>query len=140
MNEIEFKIYIEQYNDIKEGIKDLSNRIKEIEKQSKIVKDSVKGSSAEFPYVQHTCVIEGKEYNKRLERRKELLNKKKNELEIIKEQLEIYINTKINNERIRQILEYKYIDELTWNEIALKIKKGTPDSIRIEIKRFLKNL
>ena len=41
----------------------------------KIVKDSVKGSASEFPFVQHTCIVEGLEENERLKKRKKLLKR-----------------------------------------------------------------
>lgn len=140
MTGLEFKEKIKQYNDINRGIKDLKKRIREIEKQSKIVKDSVKGSSKIFPYVQHTCIVEGLEQNERLKRRKKLLKAKQKELEKLKESLEVYINTEITDERIRQILEYKYIDELSYIKIVHRIGGGTEDSIRMEVKRFFQKI
>lgn len=140
MTTIEFKENIKQYNDISRGIKDLKNRIRKIEEQSRIVKDSVRGSSKSFPYTQHTCIVEGLEQNEKLKKRKRLLRTKQKELECIKEQVEIYINTQIKDERIRQILEYKYIDGLSYIKIVHKLGGGTEDSIRMEIKRFFQKI
>lgn len=140
MTSEEFKEKIKQYNYIAKGIKDLNDRIRKIEEQSAIVKDSVKGSSKTFPYTEHTCVIEGIEKNERLKRRKKVLKAKKKELENLKEELEIYINTEIKDERFRQLLMYKYIDGFSWVKIADKLGGVTPDSIRMELKRFLEKI
>lgn len=137
MTSEEFKEKIKQYNYIVKGIKDLKARIKKIEEHSKNVKDSVKGSSKSFPYTEHTCVVEGIEKSDRLKRREKLLSRKKEELENLKEELEIYINTEIKDERFRQLLMYKYIDGFSWVKIADKFGGVTPDSIRMELKRFL---
>ncbi|MBQ8298654.1 MAG: hypothetical protein IJX99_02110 [Clostridia bacterium] len=136
----EFKNKIKNYIDIVRGIRDLNERIKKLETTSKIVKDSVKGSSNEYPFIQKTCVVEGMERNERLKRKKKILKKKQKELEIVKDELELYINTEIKEERIRQILEYKYIDGFSWVKIAFKMKATSEESVRKELERFLKKL
>lgn len=141
MTSEEFKEKIKQYNYIAKGIKDLNDRIRKIEEQSAIVKDSVKGSSKSFPYTEHTCVIEGIENNERLKRRKKLLKAKKKELENVKEELEIYINTEIKDERFRQLLMFKYIDGFSWAKISAKLGGAVPDTtLRKEFERFLKKI
>ena len=111
LKSIEFKENIRNYIFLKDGIKDLENRIMRIENQRETIKDSVRGSHREFPYTIHTCVVEGKEKDERLKRRKKLLNNKKKELEKIKDELEIYVNTEIKDEQIRQLFMYRYIDK-----------------------------
>lgn len=140
MTSEEFKEKIKQYNYIVKGIKDLKIRIKKIEAQARYVKDSVKGSSKSFPYTEHTCIVEGTEKSDRLKRREKLLTRKKEELEDLKEELEIYINTEIKDERFRQILMFRYIDGFSWVKIADKLGGVTPDSLRMELKRFLEKI
>ena len=139
MTSTEFKEKIKQYNYIVKGIKDLKSRIREIEESSPIVKDSVRGSSKEFPYTEHTCVVEGREENSNLKRKKKLLKVRLKELEKLKDELDTYIR-KIDNEKIKQILEYKYIYEYSWIKIADKFGGVTPDSLRMEVKRFLEKV
>ena len=135
----EFKKKIKEYNDIRRGIKDLEVRIKKINGQ--IVQDGVKGSSPTFPYVQHTCIVEGQENSTRLKKRKKLLKKKQEELKLIKFELEEYINSSIDNERFRQLLEYKYIDEYSWIKISHKLGGTIPDTtLRKEFERFMKEI
>ena len=135
----EFKERIQEYKDISRGIRDLKKRIRNLEEKMKIVKDTVKGSSSEFPFVQHTCIVEGLEENEHLRKRKKLLKKKQKELEKVKYEMELYINTKIKDERMRQILEYRYIDGFSWIRIAHKMN-GTEDGIRMEHKRFFEKI
>lgn len=139
MNNIEFKENIKNYIFLKDGIKDLEDRIKKIENQRKSIKDSVKGSRREFPYTIHTCVVEGKEKDERLKRRKKLLNSKKKELEKIKDELEIYINTEIKDEQIRQLFMYRYIDKFSWVKISHKMN-GTESGMRMLHNRFLEKI
>lgn len=135
----EFKESIKSYKDIVRGINDLKSRIKNMDCRP-IVKDSVKGSAKEFPFVQHTCVIEGRERNSKLEKRKRLLKKKQNELEEIKYKIEVFLNTQIKDERMRQILEYRYIDGYSWIKIAFRVEASSEEAVRKEVERFLKKL
>lgn len=138
----DFKQGIKQVNDVKRGIKDLEDRIKKMERPVKQVKDSVKGSGKSFPYIEQHIVIEGYEddggkQDARIERRRKVLQEKKEELENLKEEIEKYINTEIKDERIRQILQFKYIDELNWIQIGLKME-CSEEKVRKEFERFFK--
>lgn len=136
MSKFEFQQNIKQFNDIKNGIRDLEERIAKM-KTTK-VKDSVKGSHKDFPYTEHTCVVEGiKDDYGALDRRKKVLQGKYDELNRLKIDMEEFINTGIRDEHLRQVLEYKYVDELTYIQIAHRIG-GSADSIRMEVTRFLK--
>lgn len=139
MNNIEFKENIRNYIFLKDGIKDLENRIMRIENQRATIKDSVRGSHREFPYTIHTFVVEGKEKDERLKRRRKLLIAKKKELEKIKDELEIYINTEIKDEQIRQLFMYRYIDRFSWVKIAHKMN-GTESGMRMLHNRFLEKI
>lgn len=137
----EFKEKINQYNDIVRGVKDLRERLKKLESNSTTVADSVKGSMKNPPYTEHTIVIRGAIDDPRIKRKKKMLKEKLHELEAIKDELEIYINTEIPNERIRQIMQYKFIDEFSWVKIAFRMGgKSTEESVRKELERFFKNI
>ena len=65
------KSVLYQINSIREEIKDLSSKIEERNKKPiNIVVDSVKGSGACYPYIQHNCVVEG------IDNRKVITNKR----------------------------------------------------------------
>lgn len=139
MTGAEFKEKIKYARGIENGIKDLMKKIRKIEENSKSVRDSVHGSSSTFPYTEHSFSIEGIEHNPLLEKRRRLLKKKQKELETLKYDLEEYINTQIKDERMRQLLEYKYIDDYSWVKLAHKMN-GTEDALRMEVKRFLEKI
>lgn len=138
MSKFEFQQNIKQYNDIKNGIKDLEERIAKMKINK--VKDSVKGSHKEFPYTEHTCVVEGvKDDYGALDRRKKVLQSKYDELNKLKLEMEEFINTGIEDEHLRQVLEYRYVDELSYIQIQHKIG-GSAEAIRKEIERFFKKI
>ena len=141
---------LEQIDSIKAEKQDLENRIKSLEKE-RIPKtvDSVQASSKEYPYIQHTVKIEGynnyryirnrkarNTYKKQIKSKIQKLDKLINELE--------YELNKIEDSEIKQIIRYKYEDNLSYIQIAHKMnklskKEYTEEGIRKKIKRFLKN-
>lgn len=87
------------------------------------VEDSVKGSSAHFPYTQHKVHIEGydlESYKRKVARLNRRIIKKMNELVEEKDNLIEFIYN-IEDSEIRQIFIYKYIDGMIWREIAKKM-------------------
>lgn len=108
------------------------------------VTDSVKGSDPCFPYVEHTILISGVDidgYNRKVDRLKRKLQKRMDELIDIKVELNEYIST-IKDSELRQIFTLRYIDNLTWQQIAIKM--GGDESCdgsteRKKHDRFLKN-
>lgn len=127
-----------QYCDIKEEVKDLEKRITRLEEQkSKILTDSVKGSSTEFPYTEYNCIISGVTNKKstRVEIYKKLLEDKCEELLDLQTEVEEYIQS-LGDSRIRRIMRYRYIDNYSWIKIGC-IMNGTADGIRMEHERFL---
>lgn len=124
------KELLKQYNDLKVEIRELDIRIKKLEnKESQIEKDSVVGSSKYFPYVQRKFTIEGynyleedKKHSKTL-RLKELLYQRKSKCEDMKLLIEEFINN-IPDSKTRRVFQYRYIDNLSWCSIAMKINKS----------------
>jgi len=133
------KSILVQYCDIRAEVKDLEKRIDKIENQrSKIVVDQVRGSSAEFPYVEHNCIIEGVAAyrpNATLNKNKKLLKEYYEKLLIIQTSVEEYIET-LDSSRTRQIMRYRYIDNKNWTQIGYKMNFNA-DGIRKEHDRFL---
>ncbi len=139
------KNILEQYEDMKKERTDTEQRIRQTEKELErfnkkyMVKDTVKGGSGG---IQH-FTVEGFPYPE-YEQKKSLLLSRKLRLEHLEEKLEKqleevekFIDT-IENSRKRRILKYKYVDGLSWRDVAKKMGPGNnEDSVRIEIKRFL---
>ena len=48
-----------------------------------------------------------------------------------------YIET-IDDVQLQNIIRYRYIDGLTWTQVAHKIGNNTSDSVRMAVMRFLK--
>ena len=139
---------LESLEKLKLEQKDLFERIEKLESMPQaIVQDSVKGSSREFPFTQHNCIVKGFEEDKVFKRRKNLIKKlkkryKQNEEDILKSIVHIeYELKKIEDSEIRKIIRYRYEDDLNYIQIAHKLndKEGkiyTADSIRMKLNRF----
>lgn len=141
----EIKDLLTQYEAMKKEYRDIEDRIEKTKKELKQfndmrVRDKVKGGIAG----KQRFTIEGIPYREYKEKRtllmsRELkLNSMKEKLEKKLIEVEDYIET-IEDSRKRMILRYRYIDKLSWNEVAKKLGPGNcADSVRIELDRFLK--
>ena len=92
--------------------------------EPEFVKDSVNGSSPYFPYTQHKMHIEGYDldsYKRKVARLNKRIVNKMNELVEEKDSLIEFIY-KLEDSQARQIFIYKYLDGLTWEEIAKEMK------------------
>lgn len=105
-------------------------------------KDSVRGSMANFPYIQTHFKIQGidiQDYDKKVNRIKGRITKRVNELLSLLEKADEYIYT-IDSSLIRQAIILKYIKCLTWDQVAAQIGQDhTADSIRKVVERFFKS-
>lgn len=130
---------LSQLRYLKREIEMLKNQIENIDYT--ITTDSVKGSNPYFPYEERNFTITGinyEEYNRRTKRLQRKLNRKVEELIDLVEETYEYIDN-IDDSLIRQIITLKYINGLTWNQVAAHIGGGnTPDSVRMLHNRFLK--
>ena len=145
------KRLLEQIDSIRAEKKDLENRIKNLENQKiPTTVDSVQASSKEFPYIQHTVKIEGYNNYKYIRNRKarntykKQIRNKEYKLEKLINELEYELN-KIEDSEIRQILRYRYEDNLNYIQIAHRLnelgkKDYTEEGIRKKINRFLKKI
>lgn len=141
------KNVLEQYTSIKEEIIDLErrnkndrNEIKKLEKQ--ITRDTVTGSRDDLTIgpipVEGIAerMIEKKQDRIRNRMIKQLQHRQK--LEDMKEEIEDYIQ-KIEDSEIRRIARFRYIDDLEWRKVAVRMGKGySADSCRMKMERFLK--
>lgn len=132
----------------KERLSQLKHLKKEIELLKKqiddldyiITKDSVKGSETHFPYIERKFTITGidfQSHNKKLYRLKKRLKRRVEELIDLIEETNEYIEN-IDDSLIRQIITLKYINGLTWEQVAASIGgNNTADSVRKAAERFL---
>ncbi len=137
------KAILEQLVHLKGEAEDLRKRLHNV-KQS-VVSDSVVGSSKEFPYTQHNCIIEGIDINKVNKDKKYRRMIKQKELKITKIIREAeYELDSIEDSSIRQIIRHVYFDGKNYNQTAHIMNKNNPkkeytaDGIRMQLKRFFK--
>ncbi|MHB9925505.1 RNA polymerase subunit sigma-24 [Clostridium botulinum] len=106
-----------------------------------VATDKVRGSSSHFPYVQRSFTITGVdflEYNRKAERLRRKLNKRIKELIDLVEKTNEFIED-IEDSLTRQIISLRYINGLTWEEVAANVGGGTTtESVRKVAERFLK--
>lgn len=132
----------------KEELLRYRNILKEIELlQEQFIKikpemtmDSVKGSTSEFPYTECNFKIEGideETYNSKISRLEKKIAKKMHELIEEKDKLLSYIYG-VEDSCLRQIMIYRYIDGLTWNDIGEKMNYASI-TVRLKHDEYLKN-
>ena len=135
---------LEQYNDLiieceenEIAIKKIQREIDELKNMT--VKDSVSGG---FGGTQH-FVIEGtpiKNYESKivsLRSIQQTMMKLQHMAMEKRNEIEKFISS-VDNSRIRRIIRYKYIDCLSWYEVAERIGgKSNSESVRKELERYL---
>lgn len=134
------KELLEQISYLHREKKDLTERLEELEsKPLKHVKDSVQGSGTSYPFVQHHCTIEGIEYPKQGVQRRRLRKLIKSAQRNIDKKIKNleYELKKIEDSEIRQIIRYKYEDDLTWVQIMFKMNYKSESAARTKLDRFL---
>lgn len=132
-----------QYSDLVEEVKDLRRRIEKLQDNiDKLVpvKDSVKGTRKDGTIGSITVsgypVPAYYRYKNQLEKREAALRKKEAELLELVNTVEEYI-TGISDSKMRRILRYRYIDNLNWVQVAVRMgKKYTADGCRMLHNRF----
>jgi DNA-directed RNA polymerase specialized sigma subunit len=134
---------LSQLNKLQTEIEELKKKLKNPEflVEPKITTDSVKGSMPEYPYVEHTIKIEGIDYsgyNRAVNKIKKQLQEKLDELEKVLESMFDYIYSLPDSE-MRQILTLRYIDGLTWQEVAERMGcQGDGSTQRKRHDKFMK--
>ena len=130
---------LEQISSLRNEIDDLKERLNKMERERTVI-DSVQGSGTSYPYILHHCTIEGVEYPRRNGKQKRKLKKlivsSTIKLEKMITNLE-YELKRIEDSDIRQIIRYKYEDNLSWVQIMFKMKYNSESTARTKLDRFL---
>lgn len=132
-----------QYSDLVEEVKDLRRRIQKLQDdidKLEPVKDSVKGTRRDGTIGSITIsgypVPAYYRYKRQLEKREAVLREKEDELLELVNAAEEYV-AGISDSKMRRILRYRYIDNLNWTQVAVRMgKKYTADSCRMLHSRF----
>lgn len=140
------KNILNQYIDIQKEIEEINKKIKrteyeiaQIEKDGAVA-DSVSGGTGGTQHFR----VEGFPYPKYSQKKNLLYIRKatqeslKIELEETQNEVEKFIAT-IEDSQIRRIINLKFIEKLTWRQVAIKIGGGnTEDSVRMIFNRYMK--
>src|SRR5574344_729362 len=120
-----------QYNDLLKERKSIKNRIEKIQKQSRTVSDVVQNG-----YKRH-AVISGFDLirEKKLRELEVILMDREARIIIRQVEIEKYINT-IEESKIRQIFEHRYIENMDWYQIAQIMNYNNEDAPRKMHDRF----
>ena len=131
------------YIDACKIVEETKEEIRKLKKNRKrILTDTVKGSSHDFPYTLQTYRTEGLAYSvvknpDELDRLEETLKERLQNAGKIKHDVEVWLNT--IPMRMQRIIRYKIFEGLTWAEVAIRMgRKATPDGIRKEYENFMK--
>lgn len=133
------KEQLSQLRYLKKEVLLLQNQIENID--YKITTDSVEGSLPTFPYTKHTIKITGideQDYKRKIDRLKNQLLNRVKELISLVDETNKYID-KIDDSLIRQIMMLRYVNGLTWEQVATDIGgNNSADSVRKAAERYLK--
>lgn len=123
---MDYRKQLKQYIDLQDEIKDLELRIKKLSaKKREVQSDTVVGSASEFPYNSMVYTITGfneEAHQEKLERLNCILIKRKQRCEDLKLEIEEFIST-IPDSKTRRVFTLRYIDGLTWLQIARRIER-----------------
>ncbi len=135
------KQILSDYIDACAMIKETENEIKRLERKKKtIIQTNVKGSNPNFPYQEQHFKIAGTALtyteDSSLRYNQKVLEKQKATAEKIKDQVDQWMLT--IPARMQRIIRKKYFEGLSWDEVASQMgRKATPNSIKMELHRFL---
>ena len=139
---------LEQYTSVKkereyiaEKVMALERQIERMEQSGYSVKDTVRGGEGNM----HHYTIEGFPYES-YSRQKTLLRVRRQQLidrdeklAELETQVEKFLND-VTDSRIRQMISYRYIEDMSWVQIAHRMGgNNTADGCRMAVERFLRD-
>lgn len=130
---------LKRYRRLLSELELLKRQLEKLEPE--FISDSVSGSDSEFPYTNHKMHVEGYDlnsYKRKVSRLNKRIINKMNELVEEKDSLIEFIYN-LEDSEVRQIFIYKYLDGLTWKEIAAKMNYGT-STVRLKHDNLIRNL
>lgn len=140
------KTALEQYLDLRQEIKEISDRIARLERKLKRINEegnvryAVKGGDGgqQTFHIEGFPVAEEDETKYLLRKNIRLLEERKAMAAEQVIEVEKYISS-IDDSRMRRMVTLRYIDDLPWWKVANRMGKGyTEDSCRKQMERYLK--
>lgn len=132
------KEYLVQYCDMKTEIRNLEKRISDLERENNKY-SIVQTSSLEPPFCLQEIKIDHTDFRKKKEIQKQkcILDERYIKLLELQTKVEEEVS-KLPTSRLRMIFEFRYIDNLSWQQVAWKIgNNATEDSVKKEHYRYL---
>lgn len=130
------------YIDACKVVDDTKEEIRKLKKnRNRILTDTVKGSSHDFPYTLQTYRTEGLAYSvvkdpDELDRLEVVLKERLQNAERIKRQVEVWLNT--IPMRMQRIIRYRIFEDLPWSQVAVRMgRRATEASVKMEYLRFM---
>ncbi len=130
---------IREMKEVEQRIQNVKAEIRKIEAEGEVT-DMVAGG---YGGIQHFTIrgFPVPEYTRKkamLRHREIVLNGLKNEVEATINDVQVFING-IEDSHIRRIVSMRYIDGMTWRQIAMRIGGGnSEDAVRKTVERFLR--
>ena len=121
-----------QYCDLKEEIKKLEERIDRLKQQSEMVADVVQNGYKGRAVVRGIDLIR----KQKLERLNNILNERYSRCLQTQIEIEEFISN-INDSKLRQIFEYRYIDNFSWIQIQTILKLNSESTARTAHDRYI---
>lgn len=135
---------LEQLISLKQEIKILSKKIQKLSCTTiNMTSDKVQASMSEFPYISTYVNIIGGDrqqdniINKAVNIEKKILKDRLKKAKSLEKEIRVFIMS-IDDSQIRQIIEYRYIDDLTWQEVG-NIMNMDRTTVHKKLKRYLSN-
>lgn len=134
------KNVLQEYNDLCAQVIETEAQLqKMIAAENEVLHDSVKGSNPEYPYEPITFHIAGiarQVDSNDVKQMRAILTARRDAVKNKRLEVEAWVNT--IPVRMQRIVHMKYIDNLTWQEVAERLHRGvTGDAIRKEFTAFL---
>ncbi len=126
---------LDQLRYLNKEIEILKEQIQKAEAHT--ITDVVVGSDTEYPHLSHNITITGIN-DRKISRLKRKLNRRVKELFAAKAEMLEHIHS-VEDSEMRQILILRYVDGLTWQQVARKLgRAGDGSTERKKHDRFLK--
>lgn len=140
------KNILAQYDDLLRETKEVEQRLDNVKAEIRRIEDEGEVTdmvAGGYGGIQHFTItgFPVPEYKRKkaiLRHREIVLNGLKNEIEATINDVQVFINS-IEDSHIRRIVSMRYIDGLTWRQIAMRIGGGnSEDAVRKTVERFLR--
>lgn len=130
---------LEQYISICNEVKLWRNALdSKWRKAGGVVRDTVRGSSAEYPYTSHPIAVTGVPANiRKLDAEEERYRRRVERCEALKQEIEDYIDS-LEDSQLRQIMHCRFICGHSWVKTAQMIGgNNSVSSVRMRVSRHL---